>query len=72
MDINANIDTDNDETFINSGNTYIGGNSTAGEFNVDSNTVFNANVHAHANRFEVSSNNVILTCNVDLFKSTAT
>jgi hypothetical protein len=72
LDINANIDTDNDETFINSGNTYIGGNSSAGEFNVDSNTVFNANVHAHANRFEVSSNNVILTSNVDLFKSTAT
>ena len=71
-DFNTNIDIDNELTTINAGNTFIGGNSSAGEFNVDSNTVFNANVHAHANRFEVSSNNVILTSNVDLFQSTAT
>ena len=71
-DVNSNVDIDNDLTTINAGNTFIGGNSTAGEFNVDSNTVFNANVHAHANRFEVSSNNVILTSNVDLFQTSAT
>lgn len=71
-DVNSNVDIDNDLTTINAGNTFIGGNSTAGEFNVDSNTVFNANVHAHANRFEVSSNDVILTSNVDLFQTSAT
>lgn len=72
MDVNANVDIDNDLVTINSGNTTLGGNSTAGEFNVNSNTVFNANVHAHAEKFEVSSNSVILTANVDTFQSNAT
>ena len=68
VDINANVDIDNGLTTIDSTNTYI----ASGELNIDSNTVFNANVHAHANRFEISSNNVIVTANANVLRSNAT
>ena len=72
MDINANVDIDNDLVTINSGNTTLGGNSTAGEFNVLSNTAFEANVFMDAELVEMSSNTVKITANTDLFQSNAT
>ena len=74
MDVNANVDIDNDLVTINSGNVYVNGNSTAGEFNIDSNTVFTANVNitSASEDLNISSDQVIITSDTALFKSTAT
>ena len=72
MDVNANVDIDNDLVTINSGNTTLGGNASAGEFNVLSNTAFEANVFMDAELVEMSSNTVKITANTDLFQSNAT
>jgi len=74
MDVNANVDIDNDLVTINSGNVYVNGNSTAGEFNIDSNTVFTANVNltSDSEDLNISSDQVIITSDTSLFRSTAT
>lgn len=71
-DFNSNVDIDNALTTIHAGNTTIGGNSSAGEFNVFSNAAFEANVSMDAHTVELSSNNVKITANTDLFQSNAT
>ena len=67
-DFNSPVDIDNALTTINSTNTLI----AAGELNVTSNAAFEANVSMDAHTVELSSNNVKITANTDVFQSNAT
>ena len=67
-DFNSPVDIDNALTTIDSTNTVI----AAGELNVTSNAAFEANVSMDAHTVELSSNNVKITANTDLFQSNAT
>jgi len=73
-DFNSNVDIDNDLTTINAGNVHINGNTTAGEFNVDSNTVFTANINIteDSEDLNIGADQVIINSSASLFKSEAT
>jgi hypothetical protein len=69
-DFNSNVDIDNAITDITSTNLAITGTET----NIDSNTVFTANVNITSDSADlnISSDEVIITTDTSLFKSTAT
>ena len=67
-DFNSNVAIDAANVYINGTNTHING----AELNVNANAAFEANVSMDAHTVELSSNNVKITANTDLFQSAAT
>ena len=66
-DFNSNVAIDAANVYINGTNTHING----AELNVNANAAFEANVSMDAHTVELSSNNVKITANTNLFQSAA-